>query len=383
MTRRRVCVVTGSRAEFGLLRPVMGAIASHGQLELSVVVAGSHLLPPAETWREVADRFTLADRVPMQTPERTGRVADAIAVGRGIQGFAEVFERSRPDWVVVLGDRIEAFAAASAASVGGFAVAHIHGGDRAEGVADEAMRHAITKLSHLHLAATRESADRIIRMGEPSERVAVTGSPAIDGMDAIEALSEREVRAIIGRSPRCLLLLHPSGLPDADEAAWARAAAEGVGRAFPSGAVAVFAPNHDAGRDALVGAMRDEAARRAWAWIEHLPRERFLGVLKHLRDKSGVVVGNSSAGLIECAAIPVGVVNLGPRQNGRERGPNVVDVDRPVAGAVASAIEKAGRLDLSGRGHPYGDGHASRRIADAIQRLDLGSPGRLRKRNAY
>jgi len=153
--RRRVMVVTGSRAEFGLLEPVMHAVRGHAALDLVVVVAGSHLVAPGLTWRDVeAAGFAIVARVPMQAEGVSGRLADAAAVGRGVSGLARVYETERPEWVVVLGDRIEAFAAAAAASIAGIAVAHLHGGDRAEGIADEALRHAITKLAHLHLAAT-------------------------------------------------------------------------------------------------------------------------------------------------------------------------------------------------------------------------------------
>ena len=165
--RRRVAVVTGSRAEFGLLRPVMRAIDARGDLQLQVIAAGSHLIPPALTFRDVKRDFEIADSVPMQVAGRSTRFDDAESVGRGVARFARSFQALDPHWVVVLGDRIEAFAAASAASIGGRAVAHLHGGDRAEGVSDEAMRHAITKLAHLHLPGdATQSADRILRMGE-------------------------------------------------------------------------------------------------------------------------------------------------------------------------------------------------------------------------
>ncbi|MBY0260816.1 MAG: UDP-N-acetylglucosamine 2-epimerase, partial [Phycisphaerales bacterium] len=140
--RLRVAVVTGTRAEFGLLRPVMDAIKARKDLQLLVVAGGAHLLAPARTIREVESAYTVAATVPMQRPGQTGRAADAAALGRGVSGFAKAFADLKPDWVVVLGDRIEALAAGSAASVAGIAVCHIHGGDRAEGIADEAMRHA-------------------------------------------------------------------------------------------------------------------------------------------------------------------------------------------------------------------------------------------------
>ena len=158
---RRVAVVTGSRAEFGLLRPVMKAVhAARGKgehataMQLMVVVAGSHLVLPAETFRDVKAEFNIADIVPMQIAGRSGRSEDVESLAKGVARFGRIFDTLRPEWVVVLGDRIEAFAAGIAANIGGFALAHIHGGDRAEGIADESIRHALTKLAHLHLAAT-------------------------------------------------------------------------------------------------------------------------------------------------------------------------------------------------------------------------------------
>ncbi|MBT8486063.1 MAG: UDP-N-acetylglucosamine 2-epimerase, partial [Phycisphaerae bacterium] len=147
---KRIAVVTGSRADFGLLRPVIAAIAAEPELELRLVVTGTHLLPPSFTHETVSAQFDVATRIPMQVAGEVGRDADAAALGRGVSQLAQEFAESHPDVVLVLGDRIEAFAAAAAAAVGGRHVGHIHGGDRAEGVADDAMRHAITKLAHLH-----------------------------------------------------------------------------------------------------------------------------------------------------------------------------------------------------------------------------------------
>lgn len=381
MTRRRVCILTGTRAEFGLLRPVIRAVQAHEALEPALVVTGAHLLAPAETWREV--EFTIDARVPMQEPGASGRLADAKALGRGVQGLAETFEKLRPDWVVVLGDRIEALAGACAASIGGIALAHIHGGDRAEGVADEAMRHAITKLAHLHLAATEQSADRIVRMGEPPERVVVAGSPAIDGLDAIPALTPDALKAMFGAVPAAAILMHPAGLPDETECAWGLAVVRGVTEAISDAPVLVFAPNHDPGRAALLKPLREAVQQRGWVWVEHLPRDQFVGLLKHLAATRAPLVGNSSAGLIECAALGVPVVNAGPRQLGRERGANVVEASEPAASSIAGAIRAARQLDLSGRAHPYGDGRAAGRIASALAGADVRSPGFLRKRNAY
>lgn len=382
-SRQRVMVVTGSRAEFGLLEPVMRAVAAHAKLELCVVVAGSHLLGPAETWRDVhAAGFEIAARVAMQRDGLSGRFADALAVARGIDGVTRAVMELGPAWVVVLGDRVEAFAAASAASIGGVAVAHIHGGDRAEGVADEAMRHAITKLAHLHLAATPTSAERIVRMGERPEHVHVVGSPSIDGLRGVGAMSDDDA-AELG-DPSALLLLHPAGLRETDERATARAC---LGALADERGVLAMSPNFDPGREWIADEI--ERARGGRVTIcEHIPRPRFAALLKRLGERGGVLVGNSSAGLIEAAALGVPVVNVGPRQAGRERPDHVVDVEPtgaalPTAQGVRDAIDAA-RAPGRARGeHPYGDGHSGQRIADLLARVDARNPGLLRKRNSY
>lgn len=377
---RTVAVVTGTRAEFGLLRPVMRAVERSVRLRLRVVVAGAHLLGPARTEREVEAEFAVAARVPMQRASSGGavtRAADAAALGRGVEGFARVFARLRPDWVVVLGDRVEAFAAASAASVGGVAVAHVHGGDRAEGVADEAMRHAITKLSHLHCAATEQSAERIRRMGERPEHVRVTGSPAVDGLRDVAPMDDA-VAAEIG-DPRVVALLHPSGLGAAGE----RAAAAAVARVATAYPTLWLAPNHDPGREAIEAVRAGRGA--AWETADHLARDRFVALLKRLRARRGVLVGNSSAGLIEAAALGVRVVNIGPRQDGRERDANVIDVPMARLGELGAAVRRAVMTETARPSARFGDGRAGERIARLLaeREIDPRSAALLRKRNTY
>lgn len=409
-SKRRVLVVTGSRAEFGLLRPVMLAIAKNQKLALRVCVAGEHLLAPAMTWREVAQEFRIDAKVPMQRARDRGRLDHAGACGRGMVGFAAAYKRIKPDWVVVLGDRIEAFAAASAASIAGIAVCHIHGGDRAEGIADEAMRHAITKLSHLHCAATKKSAERILKMGEPKERVFVTGSPAIDGLSKIKAMGDREAAAF--GDPRAVVLLHPLGLSEKHEVFLADRILGELGWCGAYTSV-VLAPNSDPGSAAIKAEFEHRRVVYAgrcipanlsasgrptphFVFVEHLPREKFVALLKRLAvprrlgevAQRGLLIGNSSAGLIEAAALGLPTVNIGERQAGRERGDNVIDVafrptDMWATGALESAIIHAQSFMSPSRMHPYGDGCAGRRIAGLLARIDPGARAFVRKRIAY
>lgn len=359
--RQRIAVVTGSRAEFGLLAPVMRAIEAHAGLELRVIVAGAHLLAPARTGREVAAAFRVDAEVEMQMDGQSGRAADALALGRGVAGFARALVEIDPDWTVVLGDRIEPMAAACAASVGGFPLAHLHGGDRAEGVADEAMRHAISKLAHLHFPATEQSRERLVRMGEDPQRVHVVGSPAMDGLADVAMMNDAEA-AELG-DPDTVFLMHPVGASAETEFANASCALE----ALRGRRVLALAPNHDPGREGIVRAIEESGVR-----IEaHLARERFVGLLKRLSERGGLLVGNSSAGLIEAAALRVPAVNIGRRQNGRERGTNVVDVESGASiDGVRGALESALKIDRTGITHPFGDGRTGERVANILAKLD-------------
>jgi len=356
---RIIAVVTGTRAEFGLLEPVMRAIDERRGLRLRVVAAGLHLT--AGTWKDIdAAGFEIAARVRMQTTNKIGRAADVAALAKGVAGFGRAFAELEPDMVVVLGDRIEAFAAASAASVGGCRVVQIHAGDRAEGVADEAMRHAISKLAHLHLAATARSRSRLLRMGEHQATVFNVGSPAVDGLAEVQPLTD---------GPELIVMQHPIGESDAREKRWMR----GTLAATKAHRRVVMMPNADAGSDGIRAAIKAAKVES----IEHLPRRRWLAMLAG----AGAIVGNSSAGLIEAAVLKTPCVNVGPRQGGREKPGNVIDCDYGKAD-VAAAVDKALAMNVRKLTHPYGHGESGRRIADLLTTVDLSSLP-LRKHNAY
>ncbi len=372
---KKIMVVTGTRAEFGLLRPVMYAVHAQENCELRVVVAGSHLVQPAVTFREVKAEFGIADSIPMQTAGQVGRLADVEALGKGISRFGRSLEMNNPDCVVVLGDRIEAFAAASAASIGGYPLAHIHGGDRAEGVADEAMRHAITKLAHIHFPATQTSAARIIKMGEDPVMVHVVGSPAIDGLDAIPPMGDGAF-AELG-SPEVVALIHPIGRDDAAE----QGAMELVFEAFGDKRVLVLHPNLDPGRRGIMAAI--ESAPIDVLVCPQLVRTEFIGLLKRVGQSGGALVGNSSAGLIEAAAIGCPSVDIGDRQRGRERCDGwSAHADEDVD-SIRRAFEAITEPGLARSAHPFGDGHSGERIAAVLGSVDFASPSLVRKRCAY
>jgi UDP-hydrolysing UDP-N-acetyl-D-glucosamine 2-epimerase len=384
---RTIAVVTGSRAEFGLLRSVIRAIRDHSGLELRVISCGENEAKYSGTESEVKAEFSDAsllredqaidefrDQVSLSVDIRSsdGVFGFGERLGLGVFTLSKHFSAKPPDVVLVLGDRIEAFAAAAAASIGGIRVAHMHGGDRAEGIADEAMRHAITKLAHIHLPATQQSAQRIERMGEDPRRIHIVGSPAIDDLNEIPAMSDSEFAAL--GSPQIIVLLHPTG--DAVDVEHARAA-ELFAIASSIAPTLVLHPNHDPGRAGILLAIESSKCRH----IPHLPRREFVGLLRRAR----VIAGNSSAGLIECGAIPIHAVNIGSRQAGRERAANVIDVPewdyQTIRTALSDAVA-APPLEPQSISHPYGDGRSGIRTAELLASIDLASHP-LRKRNTY
>ncbi len=370
-------VVTGTRAEFGLLRPVMHAIHAHPALELYVVAAGSHMVQPAVTFREVKAEFAIADSIPMQTAGKVGRLHDVESLGKGIARFGRSYDMNNPDMVVVLGDRIEAFAAASAASVGGIPLAHIHGGDRAEGVADEAMRHAITKLAHVHFPASNTSAKRIVKMGEDPAQVYVVGSPALDGLDAMNPLGDGAFTEL--GSPEVVVLMHPTGREDAEEADAMRKILESVN----DKRVLVLHPNLDPGRRGIMEVI--ESAPIDVQVRQGLPRDVFVGLLKRVGATGGALIGNSSAGLIEAAALGCPSVDIGDRQAGRERSDGWTIHAHESVDSIRDALLRVSDPDVQRSDHPFGDGSSGTQIADLIAKVLGGTSQRalIRKRCVY
>jgi len=357
---RRIAVVTGTRAEWGLLRPVCEAIQAERGLSLEVLAGGAHLLAPARTIDEVRAFAPGLIEFPMQVAGEGGRLADARALGRGIAVLADILASLAPDVVVVLGDRIEAFAAASAAAIGGIRVAHIHGGDRAEGVADESMRHAITKLAHIHFPASPESAQRVLSLGEHAATVHPVGSPSVDGLAQCEPVSDARYQAL--GAPEFVFLMHPCGRSDEREHADAGALLDA---AMAHGRVLALSPNSDPGRAGILRAIAERVG--ALHVAEHLPRAEFIGLLR--RPEVRALVGNSSAGIIEASALGVRVIDVGTRQRGRQRADNVVSCALLEATALEAAFAEA--LARPARAtQTYGDGGASTRIARILAEFD-------------
>lgn len=364
--KRRIAVVTGTRADYGLLRSTMAAIQTHRDLQLQVIVTGMHLLRKFghTVDRIVQDGWRPAAVVKMQAGDDSP-LDQAEGLSRGVSGIARFLEQGKTDIVVVLGDRIEALAGALAAVTTGRIVAHIHGGDIAPGDFDDSVRHAITKLSHVHLAATRAAARRIIRMGEPIRRVHWVGAPGLDRLT--ELLDEQA--ATKKRTGRALVVQHACGRSAARELRVMNAALKAVERAGL--ARTIVYPNSDRGHTGIIQAIESHRLRNRNGSVRVVRSLDYDDYLRLLIDVD-VLVGNSSSGIIEAATAGTPSVNIGLRQQGRERsGRSVIDSAETVL-SICDAIQKALRKrPITGRPTVYGEGRAGRRIAEILGTVPL------------
>ncbi|MFQ5494668.1 MAG: UDP-N-acetylglucosamine 2-epimerase [Phycisphaerae bacterium] len=387
-------MVTGTRAEYGLLKSTMQAIQQRRDLTLQLVVTGMHLLPRFGRTVDAiaADGWTIDARIPMQSGS-DDPLDQATGLGRGVGGLAEFYEKAGTDIVVVLGDRIEATAAALAAVTTGRLLAHIHGGDVAPGDIDDSLRNAITKLAHLHLPATRAAARRIVRMGEAPDRVHVVGAPGLDDLAALlnaaPASREKETsprRTVEGRgggikpftgTGRALIVHHPVGRSPAVE----RRVMAALLSAVRAGGLArtILYPCSDRGHSGIVDAIeahRRQSTNGSVRVVKSLERDQYLKSL----IESDVLVGNSSSGIIEAPFAGTPSVNIGPRQHGRQRnGRAVIDADETRASILAAVRKAAGRRPRPAASDIYGDGNAGMRIAARL--ADIPRDARFRHKS--
>lgn len=382
MLRRRICVVTGSRAEYGLLRWLMTEIRSDANLKLQVVVTGMHLAPEfGMTINEIlADGFSVDDIVESQLASDT-RVGMVKSLGLGLVGFADSLRRLAPHIVVVLGDRYEILAVSQAASLLGIPVGHISGGEVTEGAVDDWIRHAITKAAWWHFVAAEPYSRRVVQLGEAPDRVYNVGDPGLDSVRRY-ALYERDTLSselgIVVTSPLFVVTYHPATL-GALEPRQAFAELLAALDEFPEVTVVMTKPNADAGGREL-GNMADAwvKKRRGTAiCVTSLGQTRYLSLLSY----ADAVIGNSSSGIVEAPALKVPTVNIGSRQAGRLRASSIVDCAEnrdDITAAIRYVMTEGFRETLPNTISVYGDCDASSRIKEVLASVTL--PKQLNKR---
>lgn len=375
---RRICYITGTRADFGLMQATLEAIHADAGLSLGILATGMHLDPAyGLTIEEIrATGLPIIGEAPVSLTPATGATM-ARGIGVMLNGFVDHLERERPDLVLLLGDRGEMLAGALAAIHLNIPVAHIHGGERS-GTVDEPIRHAVSKLSHLHLTTTVAARERLIRMGEREDRVFVCGAPGIDRLAETPRPSREAICADYGfdpAAPLALLAMHPV-LQDAERAG--DDAALLTERLLNAGLqVVAVMPNSDAGSDGIRAAMAAARDQRGLVIETHLPRDRFVACMA----AADIFAGNSSSGIIEAGTFGTPVINVGSRQRLRERNANVIDID-----CTLQAIDEAITTALAhGRFAPvniYGDGRAAERIVAVLRDTPLDAE-LMRKINVY
>lgn len=370
---RNILIATVGRSDYGIYRQVMERIDASSKLDYQLIVSGAHLSKKGgHTIDEIrADGRRVAAEVPL--PETSsGQAQMAAAMGVAISGTADYLASERPDVLLVVGDRFEMFAIAAATVPFNIPIAHIHGGELSFGAIDDVFRHAITKMSHLHFAATRDYRARIIRMGEEPWRVTVSGAPALDNVRLADlpdrATLEQRFGIPLERAP-ILVTFHPVTRRLGEAEREVLALLEAL-RRFDT-PIVFTAPNADAGGAFIRVRIEEFCQERSNSFlVESFGALNYLAMLR----EASALVGNSSSGLIEAPSFMLPTVNIGDRQQGRTRASNVIDVDTTVdeiLRGIRTALDPRFRQTLVGLVNPYGDGHAAERIVRILEGTEL------------
>lgn len=368
--RRKIVVITGSRSEYGILKPVLNNIIASEKLKLYLVVAGMHLLKKhGFTVNEIIkDGYNIHSKIKMSSEGDTNYDM-AKRLGRGMIQFADVFKKIKPDMILILGDRDEALASAMVASHMNIPVAHIHGGDKSKAGIDEYNRHAITKMSNIHFTASRKSFQRVLNLGENPKFVFYTGSPGIDDIFQKNITNKKELEKkydikFTGRE--ILLVYHPvtteieMGLKHIKNILKVIAKLKEV--------TVVIAPNSDAGNKQIFQTIENfSSEHKHIKFYKNLPRSDYLGLL----NNCAILIGNSSSGMIEAGYFDIRVINIGIRQNEREHGANVVNISPTMKKIEREILNLLKIRKPVKKLNVYGDGNASKKITKILETITL------------
>lgn len=366
---RKICVVTGTRAEYGLLYWLMKDIQNDVSLELQLIVTGMHLsLEFGLTYKEIEKEFSISKKIEMLLSSDTS-IGISKSMGLAQISFAEAYSELNPDIVVVLGDRFEIFSAAVAAMIARIPIAHLHGGETTEGAFDEAIRHSITKMSHLHFVATEAYRQRIIQLGEDPAKVFNFGAPGLDNIDKLQMLGKDELENSLGfklGKRNLLVTFHPATLESGTAKEQFKQLLLALDDLKDTQVIFTKANADTDGR--VINAMIDdyvkENSNKSTAFTS-LGQLRYLSALQHV----DAVVGNSSSGLIEAPAFRIGTINIGDRQKGRIKADSVIDC-APSRIEIQGALNKLYSAEFQNHlrevKNPYGEGGASKKIAETL-----------------
>lgn len=370
--KRKIAVLTGTRADYGIYYSVLKEIEKNSKLELQLIVCGMHLCPEfGMTVNEIEkDGFTIAERIETILASDTG-AAMAKSIGLTLMNLTQSLERLKPDILVVLGDRGEMMAASLAAAHMNLPVAHIHGGE-VTGTVDESIRHAITKLSHIHFPATEDSKQRIVKMGEKEENVYVVGAPGLDYIRNTEYISRDEMlkKFDLEDDKIFVMTLHPV-TTERDLVKWQ--IEQTLDAIVECGVQTIISyPNSDNGGREIIKVIEEYRAKYNFLKVfKNLTQVEYLSLL----NIADIMIGNSSSGIIEAPSFKLPVVNIGTRQEGRLRACNVIDVgyekEEVLRGINKALYEENYREELKSCVNPYGDGEAGERISKHLSEIQI------------
>ncbi|WP_422165445.1 UDP-N-acetylglucosamine 2-epimerase [Aliarcobacter cryaerophilus] len=371
---KKICVVTGTRAEYGLLYWLLKEIEADKELELQVIVTGMHLSPEfGLTYRTIEKEFKINKKIEMLLSSDTS-VGISKSMGLAQISFAESYDELKPDIVIVLGDRYEIFSATSAAMIAKIPIAHLHGGEKTEGAFDESIRHSITKMSHLHFTATNEYKNRVIQLGEHPSRVFNVGGMGIENIKRLKLLSKDEFEKSIYfklNIKNILVTFHPVTLENSTAQEQFQELLNAIDELKDTNIIFTKANSDTDGR--VINQMIDEYVTKnsnKSIVFTSLGQLRYLSALQYV----DAVVGNSSSGLAEAPSFKIGTINIGDRQKGRIKASSVIDCE-PNKDSILQAFNilnsKEFQNSLINVKNPYGDGYASKRIVEILKNVDL------------
>ena len=373
--KRKVAVFTGTRAEYGLLYWLLKDVQNDKELELQLLVSGMHLSPEfGNTWQQIeSDGFTIDEKVEILLSSDTP-VGTAKSMGLGVLGFADALSRLKPEIIIILGDRFEALAVAQTAMILRIPILHLHGGEITEGAYDDAIRHAITKLSYLHCTSTEEYKKRVIQLGEDPVRVANVGAIGLDHLKRSHFLSLEQLSDSLNfrlKNPYFIVTYHPVTLGKESPEESFKALLKALD-SYPDYQVILTYPNADDGGRKIIPLLEAYASsqpERVIA-IPSLGQMRYLSAVKH----AAVVIGNSSSGIIEVPAFDVPTVNIGDRQKGRPAAKSVLNcpaTSQSIVETIRIALTRSYKGPNERITNPYGQGNASSKIIEMIKSMNF------------
>jgi len=370
--KRKIAVITGTRADYGIFYHVLKEIAKHEALDLKLIVCGMHLCPEyGMTINEIEqDGFEIADKFETILASDTG-AAMAKSIGLSIISMAQCFDRIKPDLLLILGDRGEMLAAATTAIYMNIPVAHIHGGE-VTGTVDESVRHAITKLSHIHFTANEDSKQRILKLGEKGKNIFVVGAPGLDYIKKLQYIPRKEMLNKFNlEDDRIFLLTEHPVTTEGDMVEWQ--IRETLDAVVELGYQTIVSyPNSDNGGKEIIRVIEEYRAKYPFLKVfRNLSQVEYLSFL----NIAEVMIGNSSSGIIEAPSFKLPVVNVGSRQDGRLRACNVIDMpygrESVIRGIKKAIYDESFKKQLKHCKNPYGDGNASGRISQILSEIKL------------